>query len=85
MWLPLSADRSRRYGHSCQHDGARKVRPVAIANEGHHHSQQDHEAADRADARQTKGDYVGAVKDYDQAIQLKPDDGDLLNARCQKR
>lgn len=40
------------------------------------------EYADRADARTTKGDYAGAVKDYDQAIQLKPDDGDLLNGRC---
>jgi tetratricopeptide (TPR) repeat protein len=40
------------------------------------------EYADRAYARTTKGDYQGALKDYDQAIQLKPDDGDLLNARC---
>lgn len=40
------------------------------------------EFADRADARTIKGDYSGAVKDYDQAIQLKPDDGGLLNARC---
>ena len=40
------------------------------------------EYADRAAARADKGDYDGAVKDYDQAIQLKPDDGDLLNSRC---
>ena len=46
-WLPLSADRSRRYCHRCQHDGARQVCPVAIADEGHHRSQQDHDARSR--------------------------------------
>lgn len=40
------------------------------------------EYVDRADARTFKGDYAGALKDYDQAIQLKPDDGELLNERC---
>ena len=38
-WLPLSSDRSHRYCHRCQHDGARQVCPVAIADEGHHRSQ----------------------------------------------
>ena len=40
------------------------------------------EYEDRAGARTTKGDYAGAIKDYDQAIELKPDDSELLNDRC---
>jgi Tfp pilus assembly protein PilF len=40
------------------------------------------EFADRAAAKTLKQDYTGAVQDYDQALKLKPDDAEVLNARC---
>jgi hypothetical protein len=40
------------------------------------------EFADRAQARILKADYDGGLEDYDSALKLKPDDSDLLNARC---
>ena len=37
---------------------------------------------DRADAFALKGDYASALGDMDRAVALKPNDADMLNARC---
>jgi tetratricopeptide (TPR) repeat protein len=40
------------------------------------------EFIDRAGARALKADYDGAIADYGAALNLRPDDAELLNSRC---